>query len=103
MAQRFIDINEFMQLLQDKNLVIVSAAEFEAGHLLKLEAKRKQLLKRTALTFKEVLELKLLPITTKQGIENWITTGRIKKEEVFMSQAGKRMMLVSAIKRLGYC
>jgi hypothetical protein len=102
MPQKLIDVNEFMQLLQDKNLVIVSSAEFEAGNILKLEAKRKQYLKRTSLTFKEVLELKLLPITSKQGIENWIATGKIKSDEVFVSSSGKRMILVSALKRLEY-
>lgn len=102
MAQKLIDVNEFMKTLEARGLVIVSATEFEAGHLMKLEAKRKQYLKKSSLTFKEVLELKLLPVTTKQGIENWIKTGKIKEGETFLSNEGKRMMLTSALKRLGY-
>lgn len=102
MAQKLIDANEFMKTLQEKGLLIVSAAEFEAGHILKLEAKRKLMLKRPSLTFKEVLDLKLLPITTKTGIENWIKTGKIKETEIMISKEGKRMILTSALYRMGY-
>lgn len=97
---KYIDANEFINELQSRGLVIVSVNEFEAGK----EISRRKLMKRKALTLKEIVDHKLLPLTSKRGVENWITNEKIKPEEVIQEQTGKKRILVltSAITRLGY-
>ena len=95
-----ISASEFIETLQQRGLVIVSAKEFEAGN----DILRSRLMKRKMLTLKEITDHKLLPLHSKKGIEDWIKNGKIRAEEVIREQHGKQRILVltSAIKRLGY-
>ena len=99
-AAKLVDINDFMSVLQERGLLIVSAAEFEVGKNLK----RKQLMKRKALSLKEIIDHKLLPIGSKEGLNKWVRNGKIKPDETYVESEGMKriMILTSAIKRLGY-
>jgi len=96
-----VSVADFMQHLQENNLVIIPKNELNTSQV-SFEMMRKLLMKNTNLTFKQVLDHKLLPLTSKQGIESWITRSKIKKDEVFTDKDGKRRILTSAIRRLGY-
>ncbi len=92
-----------MQHLEANGLVIVSKTQLE--HLAKnpvktLDHLRAEYLRKKSLTYKQALDTKLLPVTTKQGIESYISTGKIKPNEYYVSANGRRMLLTSCIKRL---
>lgn len=99
-APKFIDANEFIETLKSHGLVIVSVNEFEAG---KAEIRRR-LMRKKALSLKEIVDHKLLPVKSKKGVNDWILSGKIKPTETYQEQSGKKtvMVLTSAIKRLGY-
>jgi len=99
-APRLVDVNDFMNALQERGLLIVSAAEFEVGKNLK----RKRLMKRKALSLKEIIDHNLLPIKSKEGLNKWVRNGKIKPDETYVESEGMKriMILTSAIKRLGY-
>jgi flagella basal body P-ring formation protein FlgA len=96
----FINANEFIETLKAQGLCIVSASEFEAHK----EILRRKIMRRNSLTLKEIVDHKLLPLTTKKGVEDWILKKKIKPEEVIRESDGKKRILVltSAITRLGY-
>lgn len=97
---KYINASEFMEMLQVRGLVIVSIDEYEAVK----EVKRKKLMKRKALSLSEIADNNLLPVSSKKGVNDWIISGKIKPDETYREESGKRrvMVLTSAIKRLGY-
>lgn len=97
---KYINASEFIEMLQVRGLVIVSVDEYEAVK----EMKRKKLMKRKALSLSEIAENNLLPVSSKKGVNDWILSGKIKPDETYREEAGKKrvMVLTSAIKRLGY-
>lgn len=99
---QYIEVNQFMQMLKRKDLVIVSRSELLADKDAELMRLRRDSLKKKSLTFKQVLDLKLLPIKSKQGLQNWINEGTILPGEVYETKKGIRMILTAALKRLGY-
>lgn len=96
----YISADEFIATLEKRGLCIVSVAEFEAGK----DILRRRLMKRNVVTIKEIVDHKLLPLTSKKGVEGWISSGRIKSEEVIREAHGKKrtLVLTTAIIRLGY-
>jgi len=99
-----IDAAEFMNHLKKHDLVIVSRSELLDSDVLKIKLGRCDAMNRKAVTFKEIIDLQLLPLTSKNGIQSWIDNGKIKVTEVFTERSGKkrRMIMTSAIIRLGY-
>jgi hypothetical protein len=99
-AVNYIPVLDFMKHLKDNGLVIVSLAEFESI----IEVKRKKLMRRKSLTLAEIADNKLLPVKSKKTVNDWILTGKIKPDETYREQTGKKrvMVLTSAIRRLGY-
>ncbi|WP_119792077.1 hypothetical protein [Flavobacterium anhuiense] len=97
---KYINASEFMEMLQVRGLVIVSIDEYEAVK----EVKRKKLMKRKALSLSEIADNNLLPVSSKKGVNDWIISGKIKPDETYREESGKKrvMVLTSAIKRLGY-
>jgi hypothetical protein len=99
-APNYINANDFIETLKSHGLVIVSIREFEAGK----DLIRKRLMKRKALSLKEIADHKLLPVNAKKTVNDWIINGKIKPTETYQEASGKRrvMVLTSAIRRLGY-
>lgn len=97
-ANQYIHAADFMNMLRSEGLVIVSIKDYESGK----EMHRRKLLKRKSLTIKEIVDHHLLPLESKTGVEHWITQGKILPEEVYYEKNNRRMILTSAIKRLGY-
>ena len=96
----YINVNDFLEALKERGLVIVSAVEFEMGKAMK----RQKLLKRKALTVKEIADNDFLPLKSKKGVMSWISSGKIKKEAVIYGgdANGTIRVLTSEILRLGY-
>lgn len=100
MSIKYINAAEFIETLKSQGLVIVSVYEYEATK----DMRRKKLMRRKSLSLNEIAENNLLPIGSKKGINDWIIAGKIKPEETYREESGKKrvMVLTSAIKRLGY-
>ena len=99
-AIKYINASEFKEVLQVRGLVIVSVDEYEAVK----EMKRKKLMKRKSLSLSEIADNNLIPVTSKKGVNDWIIAGKIKPDETYREESGKKrvMVLTSAIRRLGY-
>jgi hypothetical protein len=99
-SSTYINAYEFIETLKERGLVIVSVNEFEAGKALV----RKKLMKRTALSLTEIVKNGLLPVGTTKAVIDWTISGKIKKDEWYQEQNGRKriMVLTAAIKRLGY-
>lgn len=100
-ATQYINAAEFVQHLKAEGLVLVNASELAELKMLELQDKRRRYLRQPALTFKQILDAKLLPVTSKKGIESMIDRGNIKQDEVLRPKGGTRKILTSALKRLG--
>jgi hypothetical protein len=99
-AINYINANDFIETLKSHGLVIVSINEFEAGK----DAVRKRLMRRKALTLKEIADNRLLPVKDKKTVNDWILNGKIKPNETYREATGRKrvMVLTIAIRRLGY-
>ncbi|MNQ92328.1 hypothetical protein D3C85_1077500 [compost metagenome] len=99
-AINYIDANEFIEALKSQGLVIVSVREYEATK----DMKRKKLMRRRSLSLSEIADNHLLPVKNKKTVNDWILSGKIKPDETYREESGRKrvMVLTSAIKRLGY-
>lgn len=97
---KYINANEFIEMLKLQGLVIVSASEFEASNQLR----RKKLMKRKSLSLSEIVKAGIFPIKTTKSLLHWIENEKIKPGEWYQEQEGRKRMMISteAIKRLGY-
>lgn len=105
--QGTINISEFMAHLADNDLVIAPRKMVKGKTKLttaELESLRHRYMKRTALKISEILEARLLPLTSPQGVKHWIDQGKIQQSEVLRPKTpnGALKILTIAIKRLGY-
>jgi len=98
--ENYINASEFIEKLKSHGLVIVSIKEYEAAK----DMLRKRLMRRKALSLKEIADNKLLPVGNKKTVNNWILSGKIKADEWYQEQTGQKrvMVLTSAIRRMGY-
>lgn len=97
-----IKVQDFMDHLKHNDLVIVSRKDLLDASKIDLDLLRRDSLKKKNLSIKQIIDAKLLPITTKSGVRNWIAEGKFKPDEVFKTTVGEIRILTSAIKRLGY-
>jgi hypothetical protein len=97
--QKLIEVDVFIEFLKKENLIIVSATEFELNNVLI----RKKLLKKKALSLKEIIEGKFFPIKDTKTLIDWIERGKILKTEWYQEQNGRKriMILTQALTRLG--
>ncbi|MBF04994.1 MAG: hypothetical protein CMP76_17090 [Flavobacterium sp.] len=100
--EAIINASDFIDLLKKEGLVIVSKSFLESNSEKSLIQKRLDLLAKKSLTIKELLDLQLLPVKSKQAIRKWIEKGTIKKSEVATGSDGKIRIQTSFLKRLGY-
>lgn len=99
---QFINTSEFISQLKKQGLVIVSISELEKISNVDKNQKRKDLLRRKWLTFKELLMLELLPVKTRTTLERWVQNGTFKQSEVSKNNKNQTIVLTSSLYRLGY-
>ena len=99
-ANTYINANDFIETLKNNGLIIVSAAEYEATK----DLQSRKMMKRKAISLKEIVEHRLLPLKTKKGVQDWIDNQKIKPVEWYTEKGSqnKIMVLTAAIRRLGY-
>lgn len=103
---QYINAGQFLDMMKAERLVLVP--EEMLSRLLAndkqadLRDMQKRYMRRSALTYKEIIEARLLPLKSKQGIEKWIRAKIIKDTEVLRPTGKPRKILTSAIRRLGY-
>ena len=98
-----IDAESFANYLRDQGLMIVSREDYENQIDLKsIQQKKLQenLLKKTALTLKEIIDSQLLPYKSKNGIKDLVVQGMIKEGELFTNKVGKQMLPTNVVKRI---
>lgn len=97
-----VKIKDFMRHLEKNNLVIVHKTVLKDVIEEDLQMKRTRLLNQKTVSISEIVEGKLLPLESNQGVRHWIKSGKIRPDEVFVMAGGQIKVLTSAIKRLGY-
>jgi len=101
-APQLINIAEFVSYLKSEGLVIVRGDELVNQQASALRLLQRKYMKKDSLTFKQVIDAQLLPVKAKKTIQRWYDEGKIKKGEVISTSKGVRMIMTSAIRRLGY-
>jgi hypothetical protein len=101
-APVLINVNDFMAMLKAEGLVIVKGDELENVAQARLYNLQRKYMRKNSLTFKQVVDAKLLPLNSKTSIQKWVDAGKFKKGEIYETSGGVRMMMTSAIRRLGY-
>ncbi|WKW47289.1 DUF1811 family protein [Myroides sp. JBRI-B21084] len=98
-----VAVNDFLNHLKENGLVIGKASEFVGNLEFDLQVKRNQLKKQKAVTFKQVLDAKILPVKSKTALEYWIEKGKFKPGETYKcAKTNRIMILTSALVRLNY-
>jgi len=88
--------------LETKGLAIVPKGMIEDVNERRLNRQRKTLMANKAVTLKEIIDARLLPLQSKQGVRSWIESGKILPTETYVNENGLVMVMTAAIKRLGY-
>lgn len=97
--------SEIVNELQARGLAVVPVAglkKFKPGGHETVREKQRRLLRKKALTLKEIVDACFFPdITTKQALAYWVETGKIREDETFiLSNDGKRYVMTLAVRRL---
>lgn len=95
---KVVEVSEFMNFLKANDLVIVSASEFQANRQIELNALRARLLKKRALSINDIVQAKLLPYSTKQGVRHWMDKNLKQNEHWYQEAKGqKRIMILTEV------
>lgn len=97
-SEQFVNVNEFMQLLRDNNLVIVHQGELEAN----AEIKRQQLLRKKDLSFSEIVNAKFFPIKDTETLRRWCLNGKFGNDGFHQLKNGQFRILTQALKKVLY-
>ena len=86
-----VNIADFINTLKNEGLIIVSREDYE--HKINFKEVRlrnfqKKLLEKDSLTIKEIVKGELLPVKTRQSINNWIDKGYFQDDMVFKGPDG---------------
>jgi hypothetical protein len=93
-----INVDDFMQLLQDRGLVIVSATDFQLNKSLE----QQRLLKKKYLTLTEVVKGNFFPIKDSETLRRWCLDGKFGPDGFIKTETGRYKILTSRIKHLLY-
>ena len=98
-----VNISQFTEYLRSEGLIIVSKEDYEIRKGIKqmrFKDLQRKLLQKDYLTIKDVVVGKLLPVTTRQSVNNWIDKGVFTVDEVFINKDGKICIATCAILRV---
>lgn len=94
-APVYINVDEFLQRLEERGLVIVHRSQLLHDE----ELYRKQLLQRKELSLSEILRAGFFPVRDTETLRRWCLDGKIKGWRI----SGKKyMVLTEEIKRMVY-
>lgn len=94
----YVEASEFMKLLRDNNLVIVSRDELEANS----ELLRQKLLRQNDLSFSEIVKAKFFPIKHVSTLRRWCSEGKFGKDGFYQKKNGQFRIMTIALKKVLY-
>jgi len=98
-----INISQFVNHLKQEGLIIVSREDYEQKinfNEVRLVQLQKKLLSKENLTIKQIVKGQLLPVKTRQSINNWIDKGVFADDEVFKSKDGSIRIVMCVVNRI---
>lgn len=95
-----VELNQFMKHLQDNDLMIVRKEDYLKKKDLELTRIQRAFFKRTNVTINQLLEAKVVNVTTKQAILYWLKVGKIRKSDHFKNSKGVNMLTMEGILRI---
>lgn len=102
-AINVVPVDEFLNMLSEKGLVIGKASEFVGNLEFDLQVKRANLRKKKHANLKEILDAKILKHRSKSTLQRWIKSGTIREGEWFKNEKNNQVyIMTSALVRLGY-
>lgn len=93
-----INADDFMQLLHDRGLIIVSAVDFEMNKTLM----QQQLLKRKSLSLTEVVKAGFFPIKDSETLRRWCLEGKFGPDGYTKTESGRYKILTKRLKEVLY-
>lgn len=97
-APVYINATEFMQLLVEKNLVIVPQSQLVQG----AELRRQHLLKRVDLSLTEIVKAQFFEVKDTETLRRWCLAGKFGKDGFYQKKNGQYRVMTAAIKMVLY-
>jgi len=95
-----IELNGFMKHLKDNDLMIVRKDDYFKKKDIELARIQRAFFRKKNVTIREILEAKVVKVTTKQAFLYWFRKEIIRKDEHFKNSKGDNMIRVKGIKRI---
>jgi len=95
-----VELNDFVKHLKDNDLMIVRKDDYLKKHDLELTHIQRAFFRRKNVTFKQIIDAKVVKVTTKQALLYWLKKGTIRKDEHFKNSKGENIIRVEGIKRI---
>jgi hypothetical protein len=95
-----VELNNFMKHLKDNDLMIVRKDDYFKKKDLELVRIQRAFFRRKNVTFQEIIDAKVLKVTTKQALLYWLKIGTIRADEHYKNSQGHNMIRVEGIKRI---
>jgi hypothetical protein len=98
-----INIKDFVNYLRHNDLVIINRKELTDLEYVKVQMAKTAALKKPWLSLKEIVDAQLVPgIRSKQGLREWIKSGKIKEGQYAKNDKGEIRILTSVVKTFSY-
>ena len=91
---KVVPVEDFLNYLKSKGLVIVRADEFQANKQIELNALRARLMKKKAVSVSDVVKARLLNYTTEQGVRHWVQRNLKENEHYYQEKSGKKRIMI---------
>ena len=95
-----VELNGFMKHLKDNDLLIVRKDDYFKKKDIELARIQRAFFRKTNVTIREIIEAKVVKVTTKQALLYWLRKETIRGEEHFKNSKGVNMIRVEGIKRI---
>jgi len=95
-----VELNTFMKHLKDNDLMIVRKDDYLKKKDLELTRIQRAFFRKKNVTFKEIIDAKIVNVSSKQALLYWLKAGIIRKDEHFKNSEGKNIVRVEGIVRI---
>ncbi len=95
-----VELNGFMKHLKDNDLMIVRKDDYFKKKDIELTRIQRAFFRKKNVTIREIIEAKVVKVTTKQALLYWLKKETIRKDEHFKNSKGENMVRVEGIKRI---
>jgi len=95
-----VNLKDFVNHLEHYGLMVVRKDDYLKKSGLELAKKQKAFFGKRDVTLLEIVNAKVVNVTTKQALRVWIKDGKIRGDEHFKNKKGVIMVRVKAIERI---